>query len=420
MVTSSDGEEAAVPTSEPTGPAIRGLGALIGVLRALGATCFVAAGASFLVEGWADSGVLQRQLLWGGGTVLMTIFGVFAARRYRDPLGARMCLGLAAATLPVHFAQLGAAVWALRLEGLRVGASVLFAGLTVLALGPVLALGLSALARSHARRLVGLLFAVSAPLLVPTRDGDLVAAFSLVQVAVLLAAEIRTFGRDPLFRTLEGYGVRAILVLPWVIMSSRNLYYASTPCFRASLVGLPALVVLVVPALWPVARGYRAPLQAIGVAGVAMAVGLVSPSGAPLAMALGVVAVGGAEISEGTISRLLGWAGAVALACCAGLAWVDPDPLLALSILPLGVLHVVSAYRRRAAWQLAFALGLSLIACAGHLRGLVVLPAERLWVPGVIGSVVLLAAASAAERHRGEIERIVGRLRTYMTNGQPL
>lgn len=108
-----------------------------------------------------------------------------------------------ASTIPAHFAQVGASLWALRSEGSGSYAEVLAAGATLLLLGPALALGISALVRRHARLLVALVFATGLPLLVPTRHGDWIALLGVLEIALCLAMEAAVFRRDLLFRTTE-------------------------------------------------------------------------------------------------------------------------------------------------------------------------------------------------------------------------
>src|SRR5690349_9851381 len=87
-------------------------------LRWGGAITFLGAGVLFLLEGVDDDGALGRELSWAAITVVLSIFGIVAARAGRDAAGARVLLGLAAATIPAHFAQVGAQIWGFRVDGI--------------------------------------------------------------------------------------------------------------------------------------------------------------------------------------------------------------------------------------------------------------------------------------------------------------
>src|SRR5947207_13637040 len=101
-------------------------------LRWLGALTFLAAGGGFLVEGWTDAATLRREIAWSVVTVGLTVLGIVSARRLRDAAGARVFLGLAAATIPAHFAQVGAETWAYFVEGTSSGVAVVAAGVLLL------------------------------------------------------------------------------------------------------------------------------------------------------------------------------------------------------------------------------------------------------------------------------------------------
>ncbi len=114
-------------------------------LRWLGAALLFGAATTFLVQGWSEVGVLGRELSWAALTLALTLFGIFAVRKLDDAKGARVGLGLAAATIPLHFAEVGGGIWSYRQEGLGSLPALGAAALVLVALAPVLGLGVAAL-----------------------------------------------------------------------------------------------------------------------------------------------------------------------------------------------------------------------------------------------------------------------------------
>src|SRR5882757_1135499 len=183
-------------------------------LRWLGTLTFLGAGGGFLVEGWTDAATLRRELAWFVVTLGLTVLGILAARGLRDAAGARIFLGLAAATIPAHFAQVGAETWAYVVEGTSSRLAVVGASALLILLAPPLCLGVSALVRRRGVVLTSLLFALSCPLLLPSRDGDVAAGLAMVELLALVLLELRAFRHDPALQTIEGIAARALLLVP--------------------------------------------------------------------------------------------------------------------------------------------------------------------------------------------------------------
>lgn len=205
-----------------------------------------------------------------------------------------------------------------------------------------------------------------------------------------------------------------MLALPCVILLARNGYHLRTELWWGAVIGLPSLAVLLLPYVWRLRGRLCAPLQGLGAVGVMVAAARCLPDPRLLAPFLSLVGVLGAALVPGRPGRLLGWAGAVALLLTAILAWTDPNPWYALLVAPVGALHGMSAYRRREGLQLLVTAGLALGAVLGHLLALLHLPAQRPWIPGALGSLLLLALSSLLERHRGLLEQTYCRLRAHL------
>jgi hypothetical protein len=383
-------------------------------LRWLGTTSFVVAAASFLVEGWTDPGVLKRELLWAVGTLAMTLCGIVCIRRYRDAIGARVFLGLAAATIPAHFAQVGAAVWTLRHEGIGTTGEALAAFGTLLALAPPLALGISALVRRRARLLTSLMFVMGAPLLVPTRDGTWIAVLGAVELGLGLCMEAALFRREALFRSVEGMAARALLFVPCAILLVRNAFYPSTPIWLAALIGYPCCALLVLPRVWSQQGRLWAAVQALGALGVCAALVIAVPQTPWLGFLLSGVALLASEFIAGR-PVAFAWSGTVLLALSAVLSLLDSNVWSALFLVPAATVHALVAYRRRSAPRLLGVGGITLLGVVGHLMKLVHLPKHDVWIPALAVSVAFLALASIVDQRRAQIERNLLRLRNHFS-----
>lgn len=381
-------------------------------LRWLGAASFAGAGACFLVEGWTDANVFERQLSWAIGTLAMTLCGILSLRRFRDATGARVFLGLASATIPAHFAQLGSAFWALCQE--RVGAALQVFGACgiLLALWPPLALGVSALVRRRARLLTGLMFVTGLPLLLPTRDGSLVALLCAFELACCLGLEAALFRRDAAFRTAEGLAARVLLFLPCCILLVRNAFYPSTALWVSALIGCPAAALLTLPRIWELRSRAAAPLQTAGAIGLCAAALVALPAAPWAGLVLSAIALSASEMISGC-PKALAWTSAVVFAAAAAAALVDHNLWSALAVVPVGVLHALAAYRQRSAARLVTATAITLVTSAVHLVMLVHLPRHGVWIPAVALSVGLLALASLVESRRPQIERRLSRVQSH-------
>lgn len=386
-------------------------------LRALGAASFVGAGASFLVEGWTDPGVLKRQVLWALGTLILTICGIVAIRRYRDATSARVFLGLAAATIPAHFAQVGASLWALRFEGIGTLAEVLVAGGILVALAAPLALGVSALVRKHARLLVALMFATGCPLLLPIRDGDVIALFAVLEIALCLTMEATIFRRSALFRSVEGICARMLLFVPCLILLVRNAFYPSTDLWLSALVGVPSLALLALPRLW--SRTDRSSFvgQVSGALGLCAAGVIAVPHAPTLGLLLSSVVLVASEIVGG---RPLSFAwGAAGLLAAAGVAsFIEPNAFSIVLAASIGALHAVAAFRRRSLPLTITASAISLISVLAHALKLVRLPTHDVWLVALALSVGFLGLAALVEQRRDRIQRRFSQLQNHFAAKQ--
>ena len=84
-----------------------------------------------------------------------------------------------------------------------------------------------------------------------------------------------------------------------------------------------------------------------------------------------------------------------------------------LAMMPAGVLHTVTAFRRRSPRRMAAVAGITLISVVGRLALLVRFHVHHVWVPAVVISIAFLIVASVLERHRDGIRNALSRLERH-------
>ncbi|MGE9294040.1 MAG: hypothetical protein ACQKBW_10540, partial [Puniceicoccales bacterium] len=208
------------------------------ILRWTGALLLAIAALSFLVSGWVNGSPLLRTGSFLGFTALLSGAGIFCTYRWREDKGARTFLALATAFLPANFAQLGALIYAQMhgsmaySVGLKkvftfepVGLTPLLAtiGISLIVLIPLAYTGFSALARNGAKKMTGLFLVSNALLLLPWRDGDLVAGLAVLLVTGLVVADRVWFSRETSLKTWDGVAMRSLLFAPVGLLVIRNL-----------------------------------------------------------------------------------------------------------------------------------------------------------------------------------------------------
>ena len=379
-------------------------------LRWIGALTFIGAGASFLVEGWTDAGIIKRQLLWAAGTLVLTVFGIGVVRRFRDATGGRVFLGLAAATIPAHFAQLGSALYAARSSIAGELGSIAIAGAIALLLLPPLALGMSALIRRRGRTLTLLMFVASAPLVIPSRDPAFVALLSAAQVGAWLLLEATLFKRDELFSSLEGAAARVMLLVPVTIMLVRNGYHDSGNIWVASTITCPSLLALVWPKLQQ--RERLVPVQVIGLVGLFIALPIFGLPTLALLLALSAVLLLGSELVAGR-PVTLAWLSTFFFAGAALCAYSEHSWSTSLVIIPLGTIHALAAFRRRNARLFGASVLTTVTGSIAQLVQLMIMPQHDMWIAGAALGVTLLALSSVLDNQKARIQQLTARLHAH-------
>ncbi len=390
-------------------------------LRWAGIFGLLAGGALFLIEGWTDPHLLSRQLAWAGITLALVVSGAVSARRFRDPLGARVGLGLAAATVPLHFAQLGSALFDLGRDGLASRASVVLSGGIVLLLLPALALGAAALVRRWAVPLTLLLFGLSCPLLLTTRAGDVIAWLGLGELLSLVGLELLVLSRRADLDGREGGAVRALLCLPLFILLGRNALHDVTALWFAMLLATIGTFSLLGSKWLSDAGPARDVVEILG--GLLLAVAGVLSSASfgagPVCGATGVLVA--LALSRATApARFLGCCGSVALGCAAALGFGGPNTLVTGLGVAVGVGYVALGYQRRSLGWCAMSGGAVFGLLASLLVSLVTVPVYFGWLLPAVGGLLLLVLGSSVQSPHSRGGRIWAGLTAHFSAEQRL
>jgi hypothetical protein len=146
-------------------------------------------------------------------------------------------------------------------------------------------------------------------------------------------------------------------------------------------------------------------LEGFAFPGLAVALFLTGMDLRLLGLAISVLLLGGARISAFE-PRVFVRIGAVVFAITGLGAAIWPSVPYALLVIPVGALHVLSAYQGRSiALVVANALA-TVTGLVGHLVALVRMPTHDVWLfPAALG-IALLVLASVFERYRTRLDRL--------------
>lgn len=383
-------------------------------LRLIGSITCIGGTIAFLVEGWTDLGTVHRELLWAAFTVCLTLLGVLAQRRFKDAIGARVFVTLAAASVPIHFVIVGAALYAGATARVR-PADALLVALVAGPLLPVLVLGMSVLARRRATLLSVVLLSLSLPLVTPTRSGDIIGTLAFVEVALLAAMELVVLREDAVLQTREGIVARLLLLTPIMILLGRNAYYPCTSIWLSAVICFPSVAFLVLPHVSRVRGiGGRA-LQHVGAMGVVVASAIISPVSPATGL---VVSVAAAVSSTALLDRtpLFSWLSLAAFGTTAISVTIAPNVAYLFALLPVGAWLTIQAFRNRAASQAITAAALTVVSVLAQCVRLVRIPRHDLWLASAAVGVMLLVLASVVESRKTSIGRLCARIQTHFAD----
>lgn len=215
------------------------------LLRVVGALLLFGSAASFMMMEWVGFSSLLRYCSFLTFTLLLACFGVISGAKFKESKGARTFLGVATAIVPIHFAQLGALVYAQYLgEAADVSALFKFTPLglpatiavVVLAAFVVTSLsyvGFSALARTKAKQLTLSYASISMLLLLPIRDPLVCSLIAVLSVTAIATWDYVKIYPEVKLKNFEGYSARAMLYTPYVLFLGRTFVYTVSPAISA-------------------------------------------------------------------------------------------------------------------------------------------------------------------------------------------
>lgn len=210
-------------------------------LRWVGSILIIVSAISFMLQGNEDIVPAYRYWIGLGFTLLLCAGGMVCAYLFRETKGARIFFGLGAAFLPVQVSQVSAMIYgywhgqaALQpayswLQFMNVSPTIIALDFVITAALLVLVsyASYAILARKHLSTLLYTSIAANAMLLLPIRDGDLIAAIITGLFVLLRRSELRLH-QDRTMRLAEGMAARALMSLPlWIIIGRSMLHPTS-------------------------------------------------------------------------------------------------------------------------------------------------------------------------------------------------
>jgi len=210
------------------------------ILRLCGAAILLAAGASFLAQGFAGWTSLERIFAFLVFTLSISGAGYLCGIKLKDPRGARVAVGIAALMIPVLMSQLGGLIYSLVGPPSNAphfliyrASSVLEASgavaITLAAALPVAFFSFSVLARSTALPLTVLFMAVNLALLIPSRAPETIAFLTFLLLFVIISNDYRRLRGHAELLTKEGQFARFLPLAPIGILVGRSLVlYSAT------------------------------------------------------------------------------------------------------------------------------------------------------------------------------------------------
>jgi hypothetical protein len=271
---------------------------------------------------------------------------------------------------------------------------------------------MSVLARKRAALLSVALLSLSIPLVLPTRNGDVIGTLAFVEVVFLTAMEIFVLREEAVFKTREGVVARLLLLTPIAILLGRNAYYPCTSTWLSAVVGSPSVALLVLPHVSRVRGVGGHALQRVGATGIVVASALISPVSPTMGL---VVSVAAAVSSTALLDKspLLSWVSLGTFAVTAVYVTVAPNVTYLFALLPVGAWLTVQAFRDREALQSGTAAALTLVGFFAQCVRLVRIPRHDLWIASAGLGLALLALSSLVESQKTAVGRLCARIRIH-------
>ncbi len=232
------------------------------LFRYLGSLSIALSGIVYLFQGFDSVDIQIRNWMYLILMGALAAGGVGARFMLHDAKGGRLFFVIAAAIIPIQFAQLGGMLFSLY-EGSNNALSTLFyfgdtsifstgiyGFITLLLAIPISAFSFSILVRSKAR-IAALLFIVSNTiLLLPFREGIL--GFLLIALLAIahLYTEKNLSKNNIYFKTTEGKLARLISIIPFGISFFRIVFHIDSSQGYTILSGLAGLIIIAFSIIW--------------------------------------------------------------------------------------------------------------------------------------------------------------------------
>lgn len=206
-------------------------------LRTFATAAFLIAGYIFLAQGVKELDSVGRALAFTGFLTTLAMLAFVCIRKFRDPKGARVSLGVAGILVPVAYLQLGALLYSTSAGGTYLSTIpdlfIYSAASTASAVGVTLVLGTLLLgitvagcvvfARPQAKNIAILIGVSNACLLIPTRDEILIFALLLLGSIPLYFAVVKLLNQTKELTTRTQKIATTIPFLPLLLLSARQL-----------------------------------------------------------------------------------------------------------------------------------------------------------------------------------------------------
>jgi len=401
--------------------------ALSRILRAIGAGALIASASTFLLQRWESGGDLQRYFTLLAHPLLLCVAGFVCGLRANDGKAARTFLALASALVPVQFCILGGLLYSqFSWDGALLAvptyaswmapgpfAALATAGITLVALAPVVGVAFLTLARARALPLTLAYLAANLTLLVPTRDPSVAAGLVALALGGLVAFDSRVGRRDSSLRTLEGTFVRAMLFAPPLLLMLRSaLHYELSALFAAVLSGLVSFGLVAIAGVRRLPEGLRDVLPDASLlptaAACAFVAGALFDAGIPASLAFpaGVLCFGGMTLWLSLLAGSAAWGArhrrVAMVGTVCGMAAdlvIHPGVVASLGCLVTAIAALSYGYLMERRAIFVTGLAAALFGLAFHVRYALGLYAYTRWGSLALLGVAVILAASWLERH---------------------
>ncbi|MCB0335528.1 MAG: hypothetical protein KDD62_04460 [Bdellovibrionales bacterium] len=241
-----------------------GLEKLTRLLRGIGACVLITSGLVYLLQEWHSLSHMTRYICFLLFTVVTAGTGLFCGSKLKDFKSARVLLMVVAATISIHFTQVGAFLYSAFGHALSYYPALLYykaaspqaALLLLLTALPALVcltlLAFRVLIRPIFVNYSMLYLGLNAVLLIPSRDPLFAAIAGMLGVIVIATFELRLLRNFSVATTFEGKMVRLMLLAPVGIIFVRtmSLYSVTASLLAALFFAVSILLYVLVPQMF--------------------------------------------------------------------------------------------------------------------------------------------------------------------------